>query len=290
MKHSRQHRRQQRVNIYLKTWSICFILLAATGLLGYCFIHLIAMNKYTSSERAASELQRNTEVNGEHSAGKTEDTFGKANNKVIYLTIDDGPSSATGRILDALQKVNAKATFFMLAPHIKVHPEVVKRMIREGNGAGLHGVTHVAEHFYHSKQTVLDEISEDQKTLETVADYHSVLVRVPYGSVPYLIPSFRKALDSQGYKLWDWTVDSRDWELSNGGFVESTINQIHKVEKDGERTVVLLHDREETAKYLPQLLSYLSKQGYQMKKIDASVKPMHFHCYDRCYSYKKKAR
>ncbi len=203
--------------------------------------------------------------------------------KVIYLTFDDGPSTATDDILNVLQKNNAAATFFMLSPHMKERPNTVERMIKEGHSVGLHGVTHDVNHFYHSKQTVLDEMNEAQEVLESITGIPSVLIRTPYGSVPYLIEPFRKALNTEGYKLWDWNVDSRDWELADGNYVKSVIDQIKSLEESGATPVVLLHDQPKTAKYLPQLMTYLANQGYQIKKLDDSVEPVKFECADRCH-------
>lgn len=112
----------------------------------------------------------------------------------------------------------------------------------------------------------------------------SVLIRTPYGSVPYLIEPFRKALNTEGYRLWDWNVDSRDWELADGKYVKSVIDQIESLEERGVTPVVLLHDQPKTAKYLPQLMTYLANQGYQIKKLDDSVEPVIFECADRCYA------
>lgn len=207
----------------------------------------------------------------------------KADGKVVYLTFDDGPSSATDDILETLQKYHAKATFFMLSPHMKERPNVVKRVVEEGHGVGMHGVTHDVNRFYHSKQTVLGEMNESQKALESITRIHSVLIRTPYGSVPYLTKPFRKALNEQGYELWDWNIDSNDWDLPDGKYVENLIEQIQSLEGNGATPVVLLHDQSKTAKYLPKLLTYLTKQGFQMKKIDASVEPVQFKCYDRCH-------
>lgn len=208
----------------------------------------------------------------------------KANGKVIYLTFDDGPSSATDDILKTLQEHQAKATFFMLSPHMQERPDVVKRIVEEGHSVGLHGVTHDVNQFYHSKQTVLGEMNEAQKVLESITGIHSVLIRSPYGSVPYLVKPFRKALNAQGYQIWDWNMDSRDWDLKNGKYVETVIEQIQQFEgNDATQPVVLLHDKSNTAKYLPKLLGYLTKQGFQMKKLDDSIEPVQFKCYDRCH-------
>src|SRR5690606_30013853 len=44
--------------------------------------------------------------------------------KVVYLTFDDGPSPVvTPQILALLEKYDARATFFMLGPLRRAHPE-----------------------------------------------------------------------------------------------------------------------------------------------------------------------
>jgi len=202
--------------------------------------------------------------------------------KVAYLTFDDGPSSATEDILEILQEYHAKATFFMLSQHMEESPNVIKQVVEEGHGVGIHGVTHDVNQFYHSEQTVLGEMNEAQAVLERITGIHSVLIRTPYGSIPYLTEPFRKALSGQGFELWDWNIDSRDWDLPEGKYVENVIFQIQNFEGTGVAPVVLLHDQPKTAKYLPELLTYLAKQGLQLKKLDNSVEPVQFKCYDRC--------
>jgi peptidoglycan/xylan/chitin deacetylase (PgdA/CDA1 family) len=66
-------------------------------------------------------------------------------------------------------------------------------------------------------------MNEAQKVLESITGIHSVLIRSPYGSVPYLVKPFRKALNAQSYQIWDWNMDSRDWELKKGKYVETVI-------------------------------------------------------------------
>ena len=48
----------------------------------------------------------------------------------IYLTFDDGPSYFSNELLDILNEYDMNATFFMLGPNMKEHPEVVKRTHR----------------------------------------------------------------------------------------------------------------------------------------------------------------
>lgn len=63
-------------------------------------------------------------------------------NKTIYLTFDDGPSTNTNKVLDTLNEYNVKATFFLIGNQIKDQEEVVKRTQDEGHSIGLHTYTH----------------------------------------------------------------------------------------------------------------------------------------------------
>ncbi|QDP41497.1 polysaccharide deacetylase family protein [Radiobacillus deserti] len=207
--------------------------------------------------------------------------------KVVYLTFDDGPTSATDDVLEILKEYGAKATFFMLSPHMEERSNLVKQMVQEGHGVGLHGVTHDLNRFYKSEQTVLNEMNEAQQVLENIAGVHSSLIRTPYGSVPYLTKPYRKALKEQGYELWDWNIDSRDWDRKDGKYVENLIDQIQSIEGNGATPVVLLHDQSQTAQSLAELLTYLTEHGFEMKKLDSSVEPVQFRCYDRCHQLPK---
>lgn len=59
------------------------------------------------------------------------------------LTFDDGPGpGSTPRVLDALARHGARATFFTLAPNVRRAPALVLRMIREGHEVAAHGDLH----------------------------------------------------------------------------------------------------------------------------------------------------
>lgn len=58
--------------------------------------------------------------------------------RVVALTLDDGPSSATPRLLDVLAKHGARATFFLIGEHLRERPEVARRIVEEGHEVGHH--------------------------------------------------------------------------------------------------------------------------------------------------------
>ncbi|MBM7643865.1 peptidoglycan/xylan/chitin deacetylase (PgdA/CDA1 family) [Scopulibacillus daqui] len=237
----------------------------------------------------ASELKK--QIKGSNLGRSIDEKASKqAHEKVVYLTFDDGPSPDVNKLMDTLNKYHAKATFFMLAPNIKKHPEAVKRMAKEGFGLGLHGVTHDPNKFYRSGKSALHEMEQDQKVLEDITGIKTHMVRTPYGSFPYLRESDRSLMESHGFKIWDWDIDSEDWELKSRQYVPKVINSLNSIEKAGRTPVILLHDHENSAtlKYLPELLSYLKQHHYKMKSLDDSMKPVTFQCHNRCYAYSQK--
>ncbi len=61
--------------------------------------------------------------------------------KIIALTIDDGPSTATANILAILEKHNVKATFFNISTHLPGHEAIVQQAVSSGHELGNHLTT-----------------------------------------------------------------------------------------------------------------------------------------------------
>ncbi|MFK3957928.1 polysaccharide deacetylase family protein [Guptibacillus hwajinpoensis] len=238
----------------------------------------------------SSELYRSIEVKKEndrkHAQAQKEEKQHDEDQqeKAIYLTFDDGPSSETNRLLNLLDQNHAKATFFMLGPNIRKHPKAVNRMVDEGFSVGMHGMTHSVQQIYGSTTAPLNEMKEDQSIIEELTGVTSNLVRVPYGSVPYLTGAMRELLHQNDFKIWDWNVDSRDWELKDERFVQESIQKIEDLEESNITPIVLLHDKLATIKHLPKLLTYLQQNGYETKTITNEKVPLTFSCAGRCHS------
>ncbi|MFS0862520.1 polysaccharide deacetylase family protein [Fredinandcohnia sp. 179-A 10B2 NHS] len=194
--------------------------------------------------------------------------------RAVYLTFDDGPHKVSLDILALLDKYNAKATFFMLDNNIKAYPDAVKQMVEKGHSVGLHGVSHDKQKFYQSSNSVLGEMNQTQQTILDITGIETDLIRTPFGSSPHMTDAYKDAVAAQGYKLWDWNIDSRDWQFRDGRYVDSVIDQLNKLNRINEPIVILLHERPETLEHLPRLLDYLSKQNYEFKALDSSMHPI----------------
>ncbi|MGQ8875125.1 polysaccharide deacetylase family protein [Paenibacillus sp. TSA_86.1] len=212
-------------------------------------------------------------------ASSTEKAASKASGKIVYLTFDDGPTAHTGKLLDILDQYQVKATFFMLGPHMEQYQKATQRIVKEGHGLGLHGVTHVPSKFYKSAYSGLKEMQQANESLNKVAGVKTSLVRTPYGSKPYMKPAFRNVLLAQGgFHLWDWNVDSLDWKYKKDHqkVYNNIMQQVHNVNKNGTHPVVLMHDQEATLKVLPQVLKTLKAEGYQFEILTKNVQPLNF--------------
>lgn len=194
--------------------------------------------------------------------------------RAVYLTFDDGPHKVSKDILALLDQYDAKATFFMLDNNIKNYPDAVKEMVNEGHSVGLHGVTHDKNKFYQSSKSVVGEMDQTQQTILELTGVETDLIRTPYGSSPYMTDGYKDAVEASGYKMWDWNIDSRDWQFRDSRYVDSVIEQLNKLNRVNEPIVILLHERPETLEHLPKLLDYLKEQGYELKALDSSMHPI----------------
>ena len=60
--------------------------------------------------------------------------MGNSNDKIVYLTFDNGYEAGyTSNILDTLKNNNVPATFFITAHYVNTASELVQRMVDEGH-------------------------------------------------------------------------------------------------------------------------------------------------------------
>jgi len=68
---------------------------------------------------------------------------GEAGGMRVALSFDDGPDPAsTPRLLDVLERCGIRAAFFVVGVKTAAHPEVVRRMERQGHIVGNHSYGH----------------------------------------------------------------------------------------------------------------------------------------------------
>lgn len=177
--------------------------------------------------------------------------------KVIYLTFDDGPiRGLTEWVLDQLKSFNVKATFFCVGANILKNPAVFERVKSEGHVVANHTMFHT-KGFKNTTGDYIREVEECKKLVE------NNLFRPPYGQ---LKRGQYKALIERGYKIILWDVISYDFEhISEKECTENVL----KNTKNG--SIVLFHDNvkaENNMKYtLPVFLQHFLERGYTFKTL-----------------------
>ncbi|MEG0842858.1 MAG: polysaccharide deacetylase family protein [Romboutsia sp.] len=192
--------------------------------------------------------------------------------KIAYITIDDGPSKYTNQILDIFKKNNVKATFFMIDGNMKNNPEAIKRMDKEGHSMGFHSVSHDVEKLYKTPQDTLNEFETCNSTLYNITGKTSKLIRLPYGSKPYMPEeSYKKLLDNK-YLIWDWNLDTLDWKSTT----DQIVSNVLYYGREKEEIVLLIHEKEQSVEALESTIKVLRERGYEILPITEKSETKNF--------------
>ena len=236
-------------------------------------ILLVSIVKINSKEVLAFAKSRNAALEGEtitsmvySGAEEMQKGPSKTYGKVAYLTIDDGPSEYTDEIIKILNKNNVKATFFMINGNMQAYPEQVKNIVKNGNTAGFHSVTHDIHKLYVSKTSAKEEFDTNQATFKKITGQTSKVIRLPFGSKPYTPRASYNALVDSGYKLWDWTLDTEDWRSTSSQIMEN----VKKYSSGSDNVVLLMHERKQTVEILDEMIKYLKSEGFEILPIKQS--------------------
>ena len=247
-------------------------LIGGSILLILCIL-LVSIVKINSKEVLAFAKSRNAALEGEtitsmvySGAEEMQKGPSKTYGKVVYLTIDDGPSEYTDEIIKILNKNNVKATFFMINGNMQAYPEQVKNIVKNGNTAGFHSVSHDVHKLYVSKTSAKEEFDTNQATFKKITGQTSKVIRLPFGSKPYTPRASYNALVDSGYKLWDWTLDTEDWRSTSSQIMEN----VKKYSSGSDNVVLLMHERKQTVEILDEMIKYLKSEGFEILPIKQS--------------------
>ena len=182
--------------------------------------------------------------------------------KELFLTFDDGPiPEVTPWVLETLKKYKAKATFFCIGDNIRKHPDIFKRIIKEGHAVGNHTFKHL-NGWKTSAPTYLEDIKRCQEVMVSNSG-SSTLFRPPYGKCT---SAQAKAIFGQNQQIIMWSIISKDYKA--GLSKEQCFHRIKSQAQPG--SIIVFHDSlkaETNMKYaLEKTLETFS--DYEFKKIE----------------------
>jgi peptidoglycan/xylan/chitin deacetylase (PgdA/CDA1 family) len=186
--------------------------------------------------------------------------------KTLYLTFDDGPDPHyTGKLLDLLAKYQIHATFFTVADFAQEHPELIRRMQKEGHTVACHSRSHKCAMFQGPRATKSD-LSRSLHTMKELG-VPVDLYRAPWGL--YNLTLIHE-LKRRHIKRVLWNVMIGDWSARPD--VDTLAHRLLSRVRPG--AVICLHDGRgfdhapaRTIRTLERVLPELKKQGYQFKTL-----------------------
>ena len=199
--------------------------------------------------------------------------------KEIYLTFDDGPvPGPTHFVLEELEKVKARATFFCIGDNVHKHPGLFQKVVEHGHSIGNHTFSHIKGWNYSARDYV-----ENVRLCEKEFSVHGLsrapgrmrpknpaergtksggLFRPPYGRIKR---SQIRALE--GYKIVMWDVLTQDY----AGHISKERCLRGSIRASRPGSIVVFHDSFKAEKklmyVLPRILSHFVELGYSLKAI-----------------------
>jgi len=180
--------------------------------------------------------------------------------KQILLSFDDGPHPlVTGRILDELDTIKAKAVFFVVGNRIPKAEHMLTEILARGHLLGNHSFAHWLGK-PPSSEVYLADLQLCQQRIFDACGYLPFLYRPPLGVVTLATVTSAQRLNLQIYK---WSLDTNDWRLRDDTQARSQGIDISSNVKS--RDVILMHDDNfHTPVMLKQILPRLADSEFDM--------------------------
>jgi len=195
----------------------------------------------------------------------------------ICLTFDDGPNpEQTPRLLEILDRYDAKATFFLIGEWALREPELIRETVRRGHAIGNHTFTHPTMPAHGAKR-IREELRRCREAVEASGETFATvdgaaLMRPPYGRRR---PGTLRTMREEGYVPVTWSITGYDWRA------HTTAKRITKRalrSKGGD--IILLHDgsneepaadRHKSLETVEATLAHFRPQGFEFVTVPQLV-------------------
>ena len=178
--------------------------------------------------------------------------------RVVALTVDDGPDPAeTPTILRALRINGARATFFLISTHVTGHDALVDTIIASGHEIGNHLTRDEP-----SIRMTPNSFDRAVRDADTVLRAFAPVRWLRPGSGWYT-PAMIRTIERAGYRCALGSIYPFDAQLPSPAFASAYI-----LANVRPGAVIVLHDRRgrgrRTAETLQRVLPVLRARGYQV--------------------------
>ena len=192
----------------------------------------------------------------------------------VALTFDDGPDPVvTPQILDVLRAHGARATFFVLGDRAARHPEVIRRIQRDGHAIGTHTQHHRLSFHFAGPRGVQREIAAAIDVIDGILGMRPALFRPPQGLRTPLFGSAWRRM--HGLVCVTWTARGLDSFSTTAAAIVARV-----VPRLVPGAIVALHDgtglgggsdRRPTVAALATILAECQARGLRCVALDAGA-------------------
>ena len=184
----------------------------------------------------------------------------------VALTFDDGPDSKwTPRIADVLRREGVPGTFFVVGSQAVRHPDLLRRLVREGHDIGNHTFTHaqLTEGRRWERRLQLDLT---EAVIVGITGRYTRFLRPPYSGTLDVITAEQERelarLAGRRYVVALADFDSADWRRNGVASIVAKASP-----PGGTGGVVMFHDgggdRSQTVEALAELIPRLKARGFR---------------------------
>lgn len=239
--------------------------------------------KPSSSETAASGIPEG----GLHITDRPKMNVLDDNEKVVYLTFDDGPCDTTRDLLALLKKYNAKATFFdcCQTANQEQYLDVIKDCVDQGHTVAVHTYSHKMQEVYASPEAYYEDFEKMYSLIQEISGKEPAnFFRFPGGSKNGYNEKIRtdviNEMVGRGFIYYDWDCDSGD---AAGNHVPADV--IYQNTMGAIRNgcnIVLMHNtfgKETTIEALKRILPDAIAEGYEFRALDGTLDPTHYYIF-----------
>ncbi len=192
----------------------------------------------------------------------------------VSLTFDDGPDpEVTPRVLDLLDRHQAKASFFCVGEMAAAYPAIVRDIVRRGHDLGNHSHRHSRAFAFYGLSGLRRDVESAQATLAGICGRAPRFFRAPMGlRSPLLDPVLAKC----GLHYVSWTRRGFDAIHRNpekvlrrlaDGLAAGDILLLH----DGGKSNRTAGDNSVVLEVLPELLDRIKAKGLKSVTLSAAL-------------------
>ncbi|OBB21158.1 polysaccharide deacetylase [Mycolicibacterium setense] len=178
--------------------------------------------------------------------------------KVVALTLDDGPTDLTPEVLKILADAQVPATFYLTGRELEAAPQQGAAIATAGHEIGNHSYSH-QRMVLMSPGTVAGEIERTDTAIRATGYQGSITFRPPYGKKLWTLPHYLSTHDRTTV-TWDVEPDS-----ATGA--DATAIAAETVSRVRPGSIILLHvmygSRAASRSAIPLIVDELRSAGYR---------------------------